>query len=369
MNEGGVVFSLLYSSVVAVFGALVLFTTFAPLAPTQAWWVRGWDFPRVQILILGCIVIVAAFFVVSSWKWGLIASLVIACIYQSVRILPYTPLYPKEMSSVEHREDGSQLVILASNVEEPNDQHDRVRALIDDVDADVVFLMETDKTWFDALSEQLDSYDTVVSELRDNYYGMIFATRLKVHQAQIVYLTPDETPTLFAELETPDGHRFRLVGLHPRPPVPGNSTEDRDAQIIYAARFAREINMPLIAVGDFNDAAWSDTSRRFKKVGGYVDPRVGRGMIASFDAKSRLLRAPIDQFYATPDIGLVDFGRGPNVGSDHFPIITRIELDPKIAGDANVAPPPMPDTELEELDRIMTKYRKSLDARHLPDFD
>nr|WP_268968493.1 endonuclease/exonuclease/phosphatase family protein [Palleronia pontilimi] len=251
----------------------------------------------------------------------------------------------------------------------PNEEFDRVADLIAETDADSVFLMETNETWFDRLADALASYPTVVTELRDNYYGMIFATRLTVHQAQIVYLTPDETPTLFAELETPSGHRFRFVGLHPRPPVPGNSTKDRDAQIIYSARFARAKEMPLMAVGDFNDAAWSDTSRRFKHVGGYVDPRVGRGLVASFDAKSKLLRTPIDQFYATPDIALVDFRRGPDVGSDHFPLITRIELDRDIAQEANVPPPPLPDDTLDELDRVMTTYRKTLDARHLPDLD
>lgn len=359
--------SLIYTSVVTLCASLFVLATVLPFLPTHVWWIRAWDFPRLQLLFFGIAVAVAAVFMGPFWKWGLVVLVLACCAYQAARIAPYTILFPTEMSLVDREDSGSQLVILSSNVEEPNDRYDAVARQVRDVDADIVFLMETDQTWFDKLEDELSRYPTIVTELRSNYYGMIFATRLKVHQAKVVYLTPDETPTLFAELETDAGQRFRFCGLHPRPPVPGNSTEDRDAQIIYAARFARSSDMPLIAVGDFNDAAWSDTSRRFKHVGGYVDPRVGRGMIASFDAKSRLLRAPIDQFYATPDIGVVEFRRGPDVGSDHFPLVSRIELDPEKTRDANRAPPEMPKDELDELERVMAGYRRSLDDRHLPD--
>ena len=43
-------------------------------------------------------------------------------------------------------------------------------------------------------------------------------------------------------------------------------TEERDEQILYAARFARGSDRPLVAMGDFNDAAWSDTAQRFKQL-------------------------------------------------------------------------------------------------------
>ncbi len=354
---------------IVLLGASVfVVTTALPVVPSHRWWVRAWDFPRVQLLFLGVAVLLAAAFLSTSWKWAVIGIVAAGCIYQAIRIIPYTPVMPTEMDLLEKRDTGSQVVILSINVEEPNEEYDAVARQIAEIDPDILFLMETDQTWYDRLEEHISPYPRIVTELRDNFYGMIFATRLKVHQARITYLTPDNTPTLFAELETRTGEKFRFVGLHPRPPVPGNKTDDRDAQIIYSARFARKQDMPLIAVGDFNDAAWSDTSRRFKHVGGYVDPRIGRGMIASFDAKSRLLRAPIDQFYATPDIGVVQFRRGPEVGSDHFPLISRIELDQEQVRGANRPPPEMPKDEFEDLERVMLEYRKKLDPRYLPDF-
>jgi hypothetical protein len=96
--------------------------------------------------------------------------------------------------------------------------------------------------------------------------------------------------------------------------------------------------MPVVVMGDFNEAAWSRTARYFKKVGGYVDPRTGRGMHASWHADHPLARSPIDQVYVTPDVAVADFRIGPHVGSVHFPVITRIRLDRDLASRLNAPP-------------------------------
>lgn len=346
----------------AILTLAVVVVTVLPFSSSHRWWVRGWDFPRLQILIVTLPLLLAAIFWGGAWRWYLAVPLALCGIYQAIRIFPYTILMPKEMRQVARTDGDSQVSLMSSNVEMPNDKYDRVARVIAEERPDVLFLMETDAKWQSALAEVLEPYETVLAEIRDNYYGMIFATNLPVRRAEVVYLTGDDTPTLFAELESRGGHVFRVVGLHPRPPVPGNDTRDRDAEMLYAARFARKRDIPLITVGDFNDAAWSDTSRRFKKVGGYLDPRVGYGMVASFDANSRLLRAPIDQFYATPEIAVAEFRRGPNVGSDHFPMIVRIELDPEKAKAANNAPSTMSPRDIDDIDRIFEEYRQNLGA-------
>lgn len=360
-------FQPLLSVVVTTVAVGVVVVTLLPKLPTHRWWVRVWDFPRVQIAILAALTIPPAFFVDGPTGWMALAALSLCLLYQCWRILPYTPLVSVEMRKVPRTEEGNQITILSSNVEIGNDRFGDVRRLIDEVDPDLVFLMETDERWHDALQGALDRYPRVVTEIRDNCYGFIFASRLEARRAEVVYLTPDDTPSLFCELVTPHGQCFRFVGLHPRPPVPGNTTEERDAEILFAARFAHKSGVPLIAMGDFNDAAWSDTSRRFKTVGGYLDPRIGRGMVASFHAKSRILRTPIDQFYATPDIALCDFARGPDIGSDHFPLIAQVDFDNQKARASNTAPKDVEPKERDRLDAIHERYADGLPLR--PDTD
>jgi endonuclease/exonuclease/phosphatase (EEP) superfamily protein YafD len=176
-----------------------------------------------------------------------------------------------------------------------------------------------------------------------------------------VHLTRDGTPTVLAELRDRQGRPFTFVGLHPQPPVPGQDTEERDAQIVFAARFARKSDRPLVAMGDFNDAAWSDTARAFKRVGGYVDPRVGRGLFASFHARNPLIRCPIDQVYVTAEVAVVSIALGDNIGSDHFPLVARLRIDPALAARLNTPPPPLDPAEVERLDEITEAYRRGID--------
>ena len=338
--------------------------TILPFWHTHRWWVRVCDFPRLQIAIVTALLLGATLWLVpGALGWTLAAAQTAILVYQAVRIFPFTPLAPTEMG-LDSGTEGT-ITIMAANVLMENDRHDLVRSAIEETDPDILFLMETDRAWADALDDVLQRYETVVREVKDNYYGMIFATRLPVEAAEIVYLTKDDTPTAFAELQDRAGRTFRFVGLHPQPPIPGEDTDDRDAEMLYSALFARKSGVPVVVAGDFNDAAWSHTSWRFKRVGGFLDPRVGRGMIPSFDANSFWMRAPIDQFYATEDVAVRDFSLGPNVGSDHFPVIVRVAFDAELAARLNRPAPKLDEVELEDIHGVANRHAEKLKLRRI----
>ena len=354
----------LFSIVLWTFAAALAVVTLLPLSPSRVWWVRIWDFPRLHIA--GGFAVTAALALFLPWPGGgfLVALALAGLVYQAVWIYPYTPIARKEARFAPDAPDG--VTLLAVNVLEDNDRHDLVRDLIERVDPDVLLLMETDAAWAEALEPVLARYSTVVREPRSDFYGMIFATRLAAEDARIVHLTRDDTPTLLAELCAPNGRAFHFVGLHPQPPTPdGADADERDAQIVYAARFARKDNVPLVAMGDFNEAAWSKGAEQFKRIGGYVDPRRGRGLYASFHAKRWIIRCPIDQVYVTADLAVVSIAIGPKVGSDHFPIIARLRVDPALAATLNTPPLPLDLAEVDRLDEIVAAYRRDLDAAKL----
>ncbi len=337
----------------------IVVVTFVPLWDANIWWVRILDFPRLQILVLAIAVLVAAVFLAGPVGRVIIPTLMLAaCGYQLWRIFPYTPFHAVEMQFADSGSD--EIKVLSSNVLMENRQHDLLREVIETFDPDILLLMETDQTWVDAIESVLARYSTVIREPRDDHYGLVFATRLPVDEARIVRLTTSDTPSLFAQLAGPAGTIFRFVGLHPRPPVPGQSTQERDAQIYYAARFAAKSGMPLIATGDFNDVAWSDTSQSFKHVGQYLDPRIGRGVFSSFDANKPYLRFPIDQLYVTPDIAMVSIERRGYIGSDHFPMAATFRLDSDLAAERNIAPAEISEEEQELINASVARTRKLL---------
>ena len=194
--------------------------------------------------------------------------------------------------------------------------------------------METDAAWIDALEPQLERYGYRIDRPLDNSYGMVFATRLRVDRAAMVDTIGADAPTLYATLRMADGARFEVIGLHPRPPLPGQATDTRDANIARAGSQTPEGLGNVLAIGDFNDVPWSRTTRGFVREGGYLDPRAGRGSYASFPASYALLGWPLDQIFVKDGVKVESLEIGENVGSDHRPLLASVCVDPLAPGAA-----------------------------------
>ena len=300
--------------------AIVVTGTLLPLTHSVRWWVRAWEFPRLHIAVLAVVCLVLVAILPISHKGLLAVALCACCLYQAICIYPYTRFAPVEIELAGDVPSESKIRLFSANVLMENPRKADLIKIVERENPDVVFLMETDQGWLDALKPILNKYPTVLTYPLDNYYGLIFATRLKAPSAEVVFLSEDNTPSLQAELIGPDGTGFNFMGLHPQPPVPGTDTALRDQQIKRAAQHSGNADWPTVSMGDFNDVAWSWTSRRFKRYGGFLEPRVGRGMFPTFHAQYPLLGVPIDQLYLTRGIGLVSFGRLEEFGSDHYPI-------------------------------------------------
>jgi endonuclease/exonuclease/phosphatase (EEP) superfamily protein YafD len=54
---------------------------------------------------------------------------------------------------------------------------------------------------------------------------------------------------------------------------------------------------------------------------GLCDTRAGFGLQASFPAWSAVMRIPIDHVLASCSIGVRDRWIGPDIGSDHLPVL------------------------------------------------
>lgn len=342
---------------------LVIVVTVLPMSNAHTWWIRLMDFPRLQIAIIAGVISIAALFIPGSTRLVLPALMAAACCYQLWRIYPYTPFAAVEMTLAPEGPDT--IKVLSANVLMENRQHGLLLQGIEQFDPDILLLMETDQIWVDAVEPALARYSTVIREPKSDHYGMVFATRLPADDVRIVRLTSDDTPSVFAQMTAPDGTVFRFVGLHPQPPVPGQNTHERDAQIFYAALFAQKSNVPVVVTGDFNDVVWSATSRTFKHVGRYLDPRIGRGFFASFDAEKFYLRFPIDQLFVTEDVAMVSIERLAYIGSDHFPMAAKLRVDAELAARFNVTPEPVSDGEQRLIDESMARTRVRLGAMNL----
>lgn len=122
----------------------ILVLTFLPLWNTNIWWVRIMAFPRLQIGVIGVLVLVAALFLSSPNRVLIPALMLAACGYQGWRIFPYTPFAKTEMKLAQPAPD--EIRLLASNVLMGNTRHDLLLRVLEEFDPDILLLMETDQT-------------------------------------------------------------------------------------------------------------------------------------------------------------------------------------------------------------------------------
>ncbi len=323
------------------------------------WWIRIWDFPRVQI-VLAMVLIAAAllYFDRRRGRW-LVVALAALTTWQLYRIYPYTPLAATEVAR--RPDDGvSQntcFTMLTLNVLQTNRDYGRTIALIESINPDIVLLTETDQQWAQAVKPVLSAYPHQMQRPLANTYGMLFATRLPMRDASIQDLAEKDTPSLFATLSM-SGQDFRVVGLHPRPPHPDQDTDERDAEIVMAARHARKVGLPVLALGDFNDVAWSDTTDLFRNVGSFLDPRIGRGTYATFPADYVWLGWPLDHLFVTEEFLLGEMRVGRPVGSDHLPVLAQMCLAPAAAARRNDDAPVADADDRQEAREIIGEYRQ-----------
>jgi endonuclease/exonuclease/phosphatase (EEP) superfamily protein YafD len=306
-----------------------------PLIPRPAWWIRIFDFPRVQLALLG-LATMGTLAALSAYLGRLDGSslLVVALLGGGVllhvsRILPYTPLWPREVMDADPVDPSRRLRLLVSNVLMHNTDAARWLRAARAADADVIVAVETDARWAEDLAELRETHPHGIDVPQENAYGMCLFSRLEIGEVTVEHLVEPDVPSLFGSVRLRNGRSVQFGFLHPRPPRPDLMQDShlRDAELVRAAHRLARMEPPVVIAGDLNDVAWSTTTRRFKRLSRLLDPRVGRGLYSTFHADHRWMRYPLDHVFHSDTLTLVELRRLPHVGSDHFPILIEMALD------------------------------------------
>ena len=308
---------------------LLALLTLLPLWRFEAWWVRGLDFPRLQLAVLAVVIVVLQLLFTDLTQVNQWSMLLISCgclLFQLWWILPYTPLFPKEVMATAVNNTDPCIAILNANVLGPNRNSQALIDLVKQHQPDILVTLESDSWWQQQLDQLSDDYPYSVKCPLDNLYGMHVYSRLPLHNASLQFLVEEEVPSIHAEAELTDGSRITLHFLHPAPPSPTEnlSSEERDAELLVVASSVKDVTTPVIVAGDLNDVAWSETTRLFRKISGLLDPRIGRGMFNSFHADYPFMRWPLDHIFHSSHFTLQKLQRLPAIGSDHFPMLVRL---------------------------------------------
>ena len=317
---------------VELISVFVIWLTFWSLIPRDEWWIRGADFPRLQILVLG--LIASVLLLVWDQPWDLrreivFTALIAALAYQLKMVLPYTFIWKKQVKKVHKHQlnPDKQISLLVSNVLTPNDKYHLLVEQIQKHQPDLVLTLETDLIWQKALAVIEKDYPYRVPVPLDNLYGMHLYSKLELKDTEVKFILSNEIPSIHTTVILRSGQPVQLYCLHPKPPSPTEAKDStlRDAELLMVGDQIKDLDESCIVMGDLNDVAWSRTTRLFQRISGLLDPRVGRRYINTFHADYPMFRWSLDHVFHSTDFALVHMERLPHVGSDHFPVYVVLQ--------------------------------------------
>jgi endonuclease/exonuclease/phosphatase (EEP) superfamily protein YafD len=319
--------------VLIAIGFLMVVATVLPLLRKDAWWVRIFDFPRLQITFILIATLTA--YLVLKWDSSLAENLFlvvlsVCLIYQSYMMYPYTPLARKQVQQSVNAKNDSGLSLLFANVLMDNRNVAKLKEIVSEVDPDIILTVETNEWWKEQLKGFERTYQYTAQQPQENTYGMLLYSRLELLNPKVKFLVQDDVPSIHTRVKLSSGKEIELRCLHPRPPFPTEDerSTERDAELLIVGKETKGMSSPVVVLGDLNDVAWSRTNYLFQDISGLLDPRIGRGFYHTFHAKYPFIRFPLDHFFHSNHFRLVDFRRLAYFGSDHFPVYIKLSYEP-----------------------------------------
>ncbi|WFM71874.1 endonuclease/exonuclease/phosphatase family protein [Halomonas sp. CKK8] len=331
---------------IRVLALLLLAVSLLPMIPSGQWWVQLWEFPRLQLSFAAIVPLVLL--AVHAWwnrprsEHAVWAAVIVATgAWQLSHILPFTPVWPTEVPIAETHADGDRtaLKVLTANVTYTNDRYDEFVAVVQRENPDLLLLIEVDRAWAEGVASLNEHYAHRVGEVRGEGLGIMLWSRFPLLEQEIKHLISDRRPSIFVTLDVPDIEPVRYIGTHPVPPglrdqiSHNDETSERrdsrvrDAELMLVARHVQEdSDNRWIVTGDFNDVAWSDTTRLFADLSDLKDPRRGRRLLSSYPAERPLLRYPIDHLFVSDGFHLIGLDRVRVPGSDHFAVTATLAV-------------------------------------------
>ncbi len=220
---------------------------------------------------------------------------------------------------------GARLTVLSFNVGLSNPNRALVTDYLAEVGPDLVFLFESSFEWEDAIASADLPLATVAVVPADRVTGI---TVLAAPQ-----LRAGVEPTGFGSLDQAvsvrivvGGTETLVLALHPPSPLSPNRHGVRDRLLADAGDWVAERPTPVLVVGDLNATPWSAAFRELRWRGRLHDTMVGAGLQPTYSRGWGPLGIPIDHALHTSGLATVARRTGPNLGSDHRPLIVTLAV-------------------------------------------
>lgn len=266
----------------------------------------------------------------SHWQWLYTAMLIPTCAILMLDrarwgwvllAIPLPLVTASEAAPSAAQEAGMAVLSVASiNVHLDNRDTAPLVRWLTEASPDVVVLHEVSPEY----ARQLESYASYPYKQlapANDPFGMAILSRLPLMGAN-TSKDMDGIHHISTQLNW-HGQPVTLVTWHPMPPLSPRYHQARNTRLRALAQAVGRDDHPAVLAGDLNATPWSNAFHEIDQMG----LRRATGLLPTWPAAGLgWMGIPIDHILVSAHWTVVEASRGPDLGSDHLPVVTRIAL-------------------------------------------
>jgi endonuclease/exonuclease/phosphatase (EEP) superfamily protein YafD len=244
-------------------------------------------------------------------------------IFAIINLVVILPLYFGH--TVEAGQHESTLRAMLINVNTESGDPILVAKALSEMDPQIVVMEEINSRWLIDLEEALRACPNSCLRPRDDNFGIGLFSKFPLSNATVVEIGEAKVPSILADVRI-GTTTLRVIATHPLPPAGARYSRWRNSQLDRIPDYVPNDGSSILLLGDLNVSPWSHHFKQLLTRTGLRDSSKGRGVQPTWPAGNPLLSIPIDHCLHSRDVMILRKKIGPNVGSDHYPVIVDIAI-------------------------------------------
>ena len=271
----------------------------------------------VQYLLLA---LAAAVVLIGFRRWGWLSLTLIAVVANGIIVLPWYLDNDRQLAGA-----VAPITVLQSNLNSSNGDLGNLLSLVDAEKPDLLAVQELSTAGESRLQELSSDLPYAFTVPRDDNFGIGIYSKWPIVHRQLLPLGDMALPTIGARINL-GGKQVNIIVAHPPPPLGGTLYRERNRYLQALATHVTGLEGPVIVVGDLNSSMWSDHYRPLEQRAGLHNARAGFGVLPTWPASFPALGIPLDHCLVSQHIAVLALRVGPDIGSDHLPLIARLGI-------------------------------------------
>ena len=243
-----------------------------------------------------------------------------------INLLEITPLMFYHPTPEFKFNNSTKIRLMQVNVNTANTRYQDVEKYILGQDPDILLLEEVNSKWLFNLNQIQEKYPYKILYPQDDNFGIAMFAKIKPSYSKINHFGDYALPFIQAKFKICKDS-ITIFGIHTIPPIGKTRWQERNSMLQDMGNWVKQQQgHPTILLGDLNITPYSFFFKKLQQDGNLRNSQCGFGIQPSWPNQLFPLLIPIDHCLVTKDIEVSNRFIGPNVGSDHFPLVIDIKV-------------------------------------------